>query len=55
MSDQVKNIGVSRAEVLATSAKILEKFGTPKNYADSVAESLVQAQEAGHASTGLFD
>ena len=54
MSDQVKNIGVSRAEVLATSAKILEKFGTPKNYADSVAESLVQAQEAGHASHGII-
>ena len=54
MSDQVKNIGVSRAEVLATTAKILEKFGTPKFYADSVAESLVQAQEAGHASHGII-
>lgn len=54
MSDHEKYIGVPRAEVLAVSVKILEKFGTPKNYADSVAESLVQAQEVGHASHGVI-
>lgn len=54
MSDQVKNIKISRSEVLEVSAKILEKFGTPKNYAESVAESLVLAQEAGHASHGII-
>ncbi len=54
MAGHVKSVGVPRSEVLRVSTKILEKFGTPKNYADSVAESLVQAQEAGHASHGII-
>ena len=54
MSDSVKNLQISRAEVLGVSMRILEKFGSPEIYAASVSESLVQAQEAGHASHGII-
>lgn len=54
MSDIVKNISIPRDEVLSLSREILELVGTPTEFAFSVAESLVQAQEAGHASHGII-
>ena len=54
MAGDVKNVSVSRAEVLTVSEEILTAVGTPLDYARSVAESLVQAQEAGHASHGII-
>lgn len=54
MAQEVKNVSLSREEVLQISKEILELVGTPSDYALSVAESLVQAQEAGHASHGII-
>lgn len=50
----VRTISVSRAEVLSLAEEILQSVGTPTDYAISVAESLVQAQEVGHASHGII-
>ncbi len=54
MAGDIKTISVSRSEVLSLSEEILKLVGTPPAYALSVAESLVQAQEAGHASHGII-
>jgi uncharacterized oxidoreductase len=54
MGNSVENLLVSRQEMLDRAAGILEKVGTPRVDARSVAESLVQAQEAGHASHGVI-
>lgn len=47
-------IKISRDEMLTVAQRILELSGTPSPYAFSVADSLVQAQEAGHASHGII-
>ena len=54
MAADVRTISVSRAEVLSLAEEILQSVGTPTDYAISVAESLVQAQEVGHASHGII-
>lgn len=54
MAGEVKNVSVSREEAMKVSQDILKLVGTPHEYALSVAESLVQAQEAGHASHGII-
>ena len=54
MSEPVKTLAITRQEVLQISQSILEKFGSSKVYAQSISESLVQAQEAGHASHGII-
>jgi len=45
---------ISRAEVVEEATTILELNGTPHHLAVEVAESLVGAQEVGHASHGLI-
>lgn len=54
MAAEVRTVSVSRSEVLSLSEEILRSVGTPTEYASSVAESLVQAQEVGHASHGII-
>ena len=54
MAGEVRTVSISRSEVLSISEEILQLVGTPKEYALSVAESLVQAQEVGHASHGII-
>jgi len=54
MGDQVQMQNVERDEMLALSSQILRDLGTPPDDALSVADSLVQAQEAGHASHGVI-
>lgn len=54
MAEEVRTVSVSRSEVLSLSEEILQSVGTPTDYAISVAESLVQAQEVGHASHGII-
>jgi hydroxycarboxylate dehydrogenase B len=51
---EVKTASISREEVLSLSVEILQSVGTPPDYAASIAESLVQAQEVGHASHGII-
>jgi len=52
MSTDVSTTLISREELLSLSTKILMKWKTPEIFARSISESLVQAQEAGHASHG---
>ncbi len=54
MSQSIENLLVPRSEMLVRASEILQKVGTPRNDADSVADSLVLAQEAGHASHGVI-
>ena len=54
MGDQVQMQNVERDEMLALSSQILRDIGTSPDDALSVADSLVQAQEAGHASHGVI-
>lgn len=54
MSSDIVTQLISRAELLRISTEILIKWGTPDSYALSIAESLVQAQEVGHASHGVI-
>ncbi len=54
MSESVAQAVISRSEMLQLASKILQKVGTPIADADSVADSLVLAQEAGHASHGVI-
>ncbi len=54
MSQSVAEAIISRSEMLQLTSQILQKVGTPKADADSVADSLVLAQEAGHASHGVI-
>lgn len=54
MSESVSEVVISRSEMLQLASKILQKVGTPKEDADSVADSLISAQEAGHASHGVI-
>ena len=54
VAEEVRTVSVSRSEVLSLSEEILQSVGTPTDYAISVAESLVQAQEVGHASHGII-
>ena len=48
MAELVSEAVISRSEMLQLASTILQKVGTPKEDADSVADSLVLAQEAGH-------
>lgn len=54
MSTSVETAAISRQEMLECAARILEKVGTPHDEAVSVADSLILAQEAGHASHGVI-
>ena len=54
MAESVSEAVISRSEMLQLASTILQKVGTPKEDADSVADSLVLAQEAGHASHGVI-
>lgn len=54
MGDQVQTQNVERDEMLVLSSSILRSLGTLSDDALSVADSLVQAQEAGHASHGII-
>ena len=54
MSVPVENVLIGRTEMVECASTILHKVGTPKPDADSVADSLVLAQEAGHASHGVI-
>lgn len=54
MSTDISTQRISREELLALSTEILMKWKTPKIFAESISESLVQAQEAGHASHGVI-
>ena len=54
MSTDVSTTLISREELLSLSTEILMKWKTPEIYAKSISESLVQAQEAGHASHGVI-
>lgn len=54
MSKDVSTQLISREELLSLSTEILIKWNTPAAFAQSIAESLVQAQEAGHASHGVI-
>lgn len=54
MSNQVHMERISRGEMVALSSQILRSLGTSFEDAKSVADSLVQAQEAGHASHGVI-
>lgn len=54
MSTDVSTQLISREELLSLSTKILMKWKTPEIFARSISESLVQAQEAGHASHGVI-
>ena len=54
MSTDVSTQLISREELLSLSTEILIKWNTPAAFAQSIAESLVQAQEAGHASHGVI-
>lgn len=54
MSNQVQMQRVSHEEMLNLSTEILKHAGTGEEDALSVADSLVQAQEAGHASHGII-
>lgn len=54
MSTSVETTAIGRKEMLECAARILEKVGTPRDEAVSVADSLILAQEAGHASHGVI-
>ena len=54
MSTNVSTQLISREELLSLSTEILMKWNTPEIFARSISESLVQAQEAGHASHGVI-
>lgn len=54
MGNQVQTQNIQRDEMLDLSSQILRSLGTPVDDALSVADSLVQAQEAGHASHGII-
>lgn len=54
MGNQVQIQNVERDEMVALASQILRTLGTFPNDAMSVADSLVQAQEAGHASHGII-
>jgi uncharacterized oxidoreductase len=54
MSETSERIKISRDEMMGVTQRILELNGTPSPYAFSVADSLIQAQEAGHASHGII-
>jgi len=54
MSTDVSTTLISREELLSLSTEILMKWKTPEIFARSISESLVQAQEAGHASHGVI-
>ncbi len=54
MGNPVQTQLIERDEMVALSAEILRSIGTPAYDALSVADSLVQAQEAGHASHGVI-
>jgi len=54
MSAKPAEIGIGREEMIDVAADILMRVETPKENALSVAQSLVSAQEAGHASHGVI-
>jgi LDH2 family malate/lactate/ureidoglycolate dehydrogenase len=54
MGNQVQTQSIQRDEMVAVSAQILRSIGTTAEDAQTVADSLVQAQEAGHASHGII-
>jgi LDH2 family malate/lactate/ureidoglycolate dehydrogenase len=54
MDNQVQVLQVQRDEMVSLSSQILLSLGTSEEDALSVADSLVQAQEAGHASHGII-
>ena len=54
MSGLVETASISRDEMMECAARILQKVGTPRDDAISVADSLIMAQEAGHASHGVI-
>lgn len=54
MGNSVQMQNVTRDEMLAITSQILRSLGTSPDDALSVADSLVQAQEAGHASHGII-
>ena len=54
MSVTSSKLQISRDEMMTVTQRILELSGTPTPYAFSVADSLVQAQEVGHASHGII-
>jgi len=54
MSTDISTQLISREELLSLSTQILMKWKTPEKFAHSISESLVQAQEAGHASHGVI-
>jgi len=54
MSTDISTQLISREELLSLSTEILKKWKTPEVFARSISESLVQAQEAGHASHGVI-
>lgn len=54
MSGSVETAAIGRKEMLECAARILQKVGTPQDDAISVADSLILAQEAGHASHGVI-
>jgi LDH2 family malate/lactate/ureidoglycolate dehydrogenase len=54
MSAKPAEIGIAREEMIDVAADILMRVETPRENAVSVAQSLVSAQEAGHASHGVI-
>ena len=54
MSQEISEIQVTRSDMRTVAARILANVGTPDERALSVAESLVKAQEVGHASHGVI-
>jgi len=54
MSTNVSTQLISREELLSLATEILMKWNTSEIFARSISESLVQAQEAGHASHGVI-
>lgn len=49
-----QSVYIKREEMLAKTAKVLRLVGTPEDLAQSVADSLVKAQECGHTSHGIM-
>jgi LDH2 family malate/lactate/ureidoglycolate dehydrogenase len=54
MSAKSTEIGISRDEMIDVARDVLMRVSTPEDNALSVAQSLVSAQEAGHASHGVI-
>ena len=54
MSQEISEIQVTRSQMVEVASRILANVGTPQERAHSVADSLVKAQEVGHASHGVI-